>query len=136
MNDPLRSLKLLPWRSLLKYAAITTAIATAFDLLLLLALVYLVPLQKMFLIILAPPLGILIAFAVALGIGALAVYLTERQRNFILNTSNLWALVACLILCFWIKSLLPIPSFILNLSELTFVGIILGVFWKGRPYWR
>jgi len=136
MNDPLRSLKLLPWRSLLKYAAITTAIATALDLLLLLALVYLVPLRKMFLIILAPPLGILIAFALALGIGALAVYLTERQREFMINASNLWGLVACLILCFWIKSLLPIPSVIVKISELTLLGIILGVFWKGRPYWR
>ena len=103
MNDPLRSLKLLPWRSLLKYAAITIAIATAFDLLLVLVLDYLVALRKMFFIILAPPLGIVIAIAIALGIGALAVYLTERQREFMLNASTLWALVACLILCLWIK---------------------------------
>lgn len=136
MNDPLRSLKLLPWRSLLKYAAITIAIATAFDFLLLLALTYLVALRKMFFIILAPPLGIVIAIAIALGIGALAVYLTERQREFMLNASTLWALVACLILCLWIKSLLPIPSFILNISELSLLGIILGVFWKSRPYWK
>jgi hypothetical protein len=136
MNDPLRSLKLLPWRSLLKYAAITIAIATAFDFLLMLVLIYVVPLRKMFLIILAPPLGIVIEIAIALGIGALAVYLTERQRDFILNTSTLWALVACLILCLWIKSLLPIPSLLLNLSELSSIGIILGVFWKSRPYWR
>ena len=136
MNDPLRSLKLLPWRSLLKYAAITIAIATAFDLLLVLVLRYLVALQKMFFIILAPPLGIVIEIAIGLGIGALAVYLTERQREFMLNASTLWGLVACLILCLWLKSLLPIPSFILNLSELSFIGIILGVFWKSRPYWR
>ncbi|HAX80238.1 MAG TPA: peptide chain release factor 1 [Cyanobacteria bacterium UBA11372] len=136
MRDPLGGLKLLPWRSLVKYAAITTAIATAFDLLLFLAIAYLVPLRNMFLILLAPPLGILIAIAIALGIGALAVFLTERQREFMLNASNLWGLVGCLILCLWLRSLLPIPSFLLNLSELTIVGIILGVFWKGRPYWR
>ncbi len=136
MNDLLSRLKLLPWGALLKYAAITTAIATAFDLLLLLVQVYITPLQEMFAIILAPPLGILIAIAIALGIGALAVYITERQRDFILNTSTLWALVACLILCIWIKSLLPIPLFMLNFSEFTSIGIILGVFWKSRPYWR
>lgn len=136
MRDPVRSLKLLPWRSLLKYAAITTAIATAFDFLLLLALVYLVPLRKIFSIVLDPPLGIVIEIAIGLGIGALAVYLTERQRDLILNISKLWALIACLILWFWLKTFLPIPTLFLDFSQLTLLGLIIGVFWKGLRYWR
>lgn len=77
------------------------------------------------------------AIATAVGIGALAVYLCERWLpQVLLNTSSLWALVLCLLLGLVLKSLLPLPSLLLDLSQFTLVGVIVGVFWKGRPYWR
>jgi len=76
--------------------------------------------------------------AAAIGLGALAVYLLERQCTQVsINSSNLWALVPCLLLTLWLKSLLPLDSFgLLSLSESVLIGIIVGIFWKGRPYWR
>lgn len=77
------------------------------------------------------------AIATAVGIGTLAVYLCERWLpQVLLNTSSLWALVLCLLLGLVLKSLLPLPSLLLDLSQFTLIGVILGVFWKGRPYWR
>jgi hypothetical protein len=85
----------------------------------------------------SPPLGVLTKVAIAIGMGALTVYWLEIwQQRFLLNSSTLWALVGCLLLGLFIKSLLPLPTFLVDLSSLGLMGILIGVFWKGRPYWR
>lgn len=85
----------------------------------------------------SPPLGVLTQVAIAIGMGALAVYWLEVwQQRYILNSSTLWLLVGCLLLGLLIKSLLRLPDFLVDLSRLAFMGILIGVFWKGRPYWR
>jgi hypothetical protein len=74
--------------------------------------------------------------AAAVGVGALAVYLLKRfYPQVLINTASLWALIPCLLLFLFIKSLLPIPGLV-NLTYPQLLGIIVGVFWKGRPYWR
>lgn len=81
-------------------------------------------------------LGVFIPFVAALGMGALAVYFFERwQQQFLLNQASLWALVLCLLLGLLLKSLVLSP-FLISLSETALIGIAIGVFWKGRPYWR
>ena len=135
MSDPLRRLKFLPWRSLLQVAALTTIIVAVLEFLL--GLGYTHPVIHSTLSMLyASPLGLLINFAVAVGVGALGVYLLERfAQKVIINTASLWALVLCLALLLFLKSLL-LPPVLVDLNQTQLIGIVLGVFWKGRPYWR
>lgn len=137
MNDPLRRLKFLPWRSLFQVAAITAAIVIFLDVLLILGYTHLLALKQSLSLLYSPPLGLLVTFAVAIGVGALAVYLLEKLCKLVtINSANLWALILCLAVVFVIKSLLPIPALLFSLDQLGLIGIILGVFWKGRRYWR
>ena len=85
----------------------------------------------------APPLGVIINFAVVVGIGAIAVYLLEKIYNLSINAAILWALVLCLTVCLVVKLLLPLPkALLITFNEIQLMGIAIGVFWKGSPYWR
>jgi hypothetical protein len=69
--------------------------------------------------------------------GALAVYLLEWwQKQWLLNNSTLWALVLCLFIGLLLKSFLPLPAIFLTASKASLISLAVGVFWKGRPYWR
>ncbi|MGK7905401.1 MAG: peptide chain release factor 1 [Hormoscilla sp.] len=131
-------LKRLPWGSLLQVAALTTVIITVGEVILVWAFQKSFIVRNLLNLLLDGPLGVLMPVAAAIGLGALAVYLLEQQFVRIsINTSNLWALVPCLLLTLWIESLLSLPSLgLLSLSEPILIGIIVGIFWKGRPYWR
>ncbi len=136
MTDPLRRLKFLPWRSLIQVSALTTLIVVVLEFLLALGYTQTSVIRGTLSILYAPPLGLLMIIAAAVGVGALAVYLLERlYRQMVINTASLWALVLCLAVFLFLKSLL-LPSVLVDLSQIQLVGIILGVFWKGRPYWR
>ena len=129
-------LKRLPWRSLFLVAGLATAIATVAEQLLFWAFQEVAIVTQLLSIVLFPPLGTLIPVAVPMGLGVLTVYLLERwQTQVFVNTASLWALVPCLLLSLWLKSLL-VPYFLLGLSRTALIGIVLGVFWKGRAYWR
>ncbi len=137
MRDSLRRLKFLPWRSLLQVSALTTLIVAVLEFLLALGYTQTPVIRQALSILYAPPLGILTTFATAIGVGALAVYLLERlYRQVIINTASLWTLVLCLAVFLFLKSLLPILPVLVDLSEIQLLGIVLGVFWKSRPYWR
>lgn len=134
MTDPLRSLKYLPWRSLFQVSALTIGIVAALEIILNFALTKSSIISKIFNLLFAPPLGLLMAFFLAVGVGALAVYLLERfYTQTTISKNSLWALVLCLILILWLKVLL-IEPLILYLNEIQAIGMILGIFWKGRPY--
>ena len=129
-------LKRLPWQSLFLVAAAATAIATLTEQVLFWAFQEVAIVTQLLSIVLFPPLGTLIPVAVPMGLGVLTVYLLERwQTQVFVNTASLWALVPCLLLSLWLKSLL-VPYFLLGLSRTALIGIVLGVFWKGRSYWR
>ena len=99
-------LKRLPWRSLLQVAACTTVIITVGEVILVWAFQESLVARNILKLLLSGPLGVLIPVAAAIGLGALAVYLIERQCTQVrINTSNLWALVPCLLLTLWLKSL-------------------------------
>lgn len=137
MFDPLRGLKFLPWRSLLQVSLLVAVIAIVCDFLLALGYLQSDVVQRLLMLVYAPPFGILIQFAIAVGVGALGVYLLERYFRLVsINIPTLWALALCLAVVLLIKTLLPLPAIVFNLNEIGLVGIILGVFWKGRPYWR
>ncbi len=135
MSDFLRRLKILPWREMLQIAAIVNLTVLGIELFL--AWGTKIPaISNALRLLYSSSLGILIPVAIAVGMGALSIYFLEYwQQQFLLNQTNLWLLVFCLLLGVFLKSLLLPPLFI-SLSEATLIGIAVGVFWKGRPYWR
>ena len=136
MGNPLQRLKYLPWRSLFLLSSLIAVIVTAIDYLVVIGYNYSLVIQRTLTLLYTPPMGILIDFAFVVGIGALAVYLLEKFYRLSINTAVLWALVLCLAVCLVIKSLLPIPDVLVKFNEIQLMGIAIGVFWKGRPYWR
>lgn len=137
MADPLRSLKYLPWRSLLQVSGLTILIVIFLELLLSLGYKQFYLIRSTLLMLSAPPLSMITSVAVATGVGAFTVYLLERfYRQVFINTAILWALVPCLALVIFLKLQLPVQPLLVQLNYLQLVGIIVGVFWKGRPYWR
>ena len=137
MSNFLRRLKLLPWREMLQIAALVNCIVVGLELFLVWGWIQSEVFGKIFTLLFGSPLGILIPFAIAVGMGALAVYFLEYwQQQFLLNRTTLWVLVLCVLLGLVLKSFLPIPPLLASLSEEALMGVTVGVFWKGRPYWR
>lgn len=140
MANPLHRLKFLPWRSLFLLSGLVTLIVIGLDLFIWLGYNYSPPFRKALSILYGPTLGIVVDWAVVVGVGALAVYLLKKVfPNVIITSAVLWALVLCLAVCLVVRSLLFIPpDELVNLSqnEAQLIGIAIGVFWKGRPYWR
>ena len=136
MSALLQRLKYLPWRSLI-LTAILTVLAVALLELLLLAMVQHLPTVLPLLIVLFnPPLGLLVTLGAALGVGSLAVLILERQFQPVITAGGLWALVFCLAIAIFLRQLLPVPTLFLSFSGTQLILMMLGVFWKGRPYWR
>ncbi|PSO64602.1 MAG: peptide chain release factor 1 [Cyanobacteria bacterium QH_2_48_84] len=137
MNDPLRRFKSQPWKPLSQVAGLTTLLVILIEGVLSWILTQSDPLPRSLSPLLSPPLGIIVTVAAAVGVGILGVYLCERwQSQAMLNTASLWALILCLIVGLVLKSLLPLPAILVRLSFNMVVGVVVGVFWKGRPYWR
>lgn len=137
MSNFLQRLKLLPWREMLQISALVNCIVVGLELFLVWGLIQSEVFRKVFTLLGGSPLGILIPLAIAVGMGALAVYFLEYwQQQFLLNRVSLWVLVLCLLLGLLLKSFLPLPFFLVSLSETALMGVTVGVFWKGRPYWR
>lgn len=136
MSDPWRGFTQQPWTFLIKIAGIATAIALAMDLLFMASFLADTPLKLVLQSLYRNPFSPLLPFVTAVGFGALGVTLCEKQPNPIrLNTSRLWALILCLLGGLACKNLLPLPLEFVQLSQGGFVGTVVGVFWKGRPYW-
>jgi hypothetical protein len=137
MSNFLRRLKLLPWREMLQISALVNSIVVGLELFLAWGFMQSQLFRNILTLLFGSPLGILIPFAIAVGMGALAVYFLEYwQQQFLLNRISLWVLVLCIFLGLLLKSFLPIPTFLASLSETALIGIAIGVFWKARLYWR
>jgi uncharacterized oligopeptide transporter (OPT) family protein len=136
MRGPLYRLKFLPWRSLFQASIFTALAVLAIELLLSVAVQAVAIIATLVNSLFTPPLGILISCAIAVGVGALAVVILERLYRPGINASSLWALVLCLAIVFLVASLLPLSTNLFQFGYYQLVLIIVGVFWKGRPYWR
>ncbi len=143
MANPLRQLKYLPWTSLIIVSSMTLIIVTTLELVL--GLTYnqldegtqITIVRILAATLYSPLLSLFTTGAIGVGIGALAVFLLETfKKQVFINAGVLWALILCLIVSLIIRSYIPIPAFLTNVNQLQLVGIILGVFWKGKRYWR
>ncbi len=138
MNDPFRRLKFLPWISLLQISLITVLMAIAFDVLLARIAASVPVILNLLSKLLVSPIGVLLDLAIPVGIGALSVAVLERWfRQVIITNSTLWALVPCVALWLLLRSFVPLPTVLIpDINIVSLAGVVVGVFWKGRPYWR
>ncbi|MDS3861942.1 hypothetical protein RIF25_14145 [Thermosynechococcaceae cyanobacterium BACA0444] len=141
MFDPLRSLKFLPWRSLLSAAITTLTLAKIFDLGLMVVAGQSPEMRDFLQTVLTPPWGLLIVILLSVGLGALAVLFLETwfSPGRIVG-ATLWGLVLCLLLTLIviaiISGLTRVPAGLLDVNENVLIGLAVGVFWRGRRYWR
>lgn len=139
MRNPFWRLKSLPWIPLLQNALLTVLLATVLDIALVFLLNGLLEMWPagMNIILQGGIVALLLQFAAAGGLGALAVILMDRVfRQVRLDAGVLWALVGCLALVLYLKTLLPIPAFLVGISYVQFVGLLLGLFSQSRTHWR
>ena len=137
MNNPLQRLKQLPWVPLLLVALLTVFWASVLEIVLASSATYLKVIQDTLLLLFTPPLDTLIAMAIAMGIGALSVMFLEIvYPQVIISSGILWALIFCLFVILFIRDALPSPLNLLEPSSVMLIGSLLGVFLKGKPYWR
>lgn len=136
MNNPLRRLKQLPWLPLFLTALLTLFWATVVELLLRFGYENVLLIQQALEMLFTPPLSIIMGFAIAVGLGALAVtFLEIVYPQLFISTGVLWALLLCLFLLLFVRNLV-IPTILLEASYSMLIGSMLGIFLKGKPYWR
>ncbi|WP_421655523.1 hypothetical protein [Leptothermofonsia sp. ETS-13] len=136
MSNPLRPLKFMPWRSLFQAALLTALIIIFLEFVLLVATQQFPDLKGFIDEVLATSLDVLLIVAAGVGVGALAVIILERLGCPTMNTNSLWGLVACIFLIFLVRRLFPLPALLFDIDPTHIVSMIVGVFWKGRSYWR
>ncbi|MBD3881652.1 peptide chain release factor 1 [Phormidium tenue FACHB-886] len=137
MANPLQRLARLPWIPLLITAVLTNIWVFVLEFFLWFGAMRSPLINSSLSLLLSPPLGLITILAIAVCVGALAVYLLEIvYPNVIINAGVLWALVPCLLLGIVIKNLLPLPASLVSLDEGQLISMILGIFIKGKPYWR
>jgi len=129
-------LKRLPWLVLFQVAIVTAIVAIALEFLLGVS-VSIPAMQSVLTILLSPTLGLITVFAIAVGIGSLAVFVFERLNQPLINTGSLWALVLCLAIVLLVVGIVGIlPLGLVGVSYPQVVGLVVGIFWKGQPYWK
>jgi hypothetical protein len=96
--------------------------------------------QNTVVMLLSPPLGLVVTLAIGVGVGALGLYLLEIvYPNLRIDTGVMWALVLCLIIAVALKVAIlaaTIPVNLVSPNQTQMIGVVLGVFLKGKPYWR
>ncbi len=138
MRDPLRQLRQLPWAAAFASACLAVFLITVLEAILVFVLLPLPSLSGVWELLFSGPLWQILRLVIAALVGALAVLLFERLYGWItLQTGILWALVGCLMVVLFGRSLFGsiIPGLFTSSSLDYLLGVIIGVFWKGRPYW-
>lgn len=139
MSNPLSSLKYLPWSSLFQSAAVTIAIATLLDYGLYWGLDQWLQTQPGTTVQTVLSVLFFATLAAAYGIGALSLLITERFfREVVLTAKTIWALIGCVILFYWIRTLLSgtVPGRLMYLDLYSMTLIALGAFFTGKRHWR
>lgn len=136
MRSPLERLKHLPWLVLFQVASLTAFGAVLLEYAVVLAAA--VPVVGQVLGILgSPTIALLTIFVIAMAVGALAVIILERFQRISINVANLWALVACTALVLvLVQAIGLLPLGWVGMSYPQLIGVVLGVFLKGQPYWK
>jgi len=134
----MQRLRYLPWRSLFLTAAVTIFCTIVLSYAVGFSTMNSAIVRQVFATLYTPPWRTLTDFAVATGVGAIAVYFLETLfPRTAINTNVLWTLILCLMVVLIVKSFLPLPEGLIAPSQISLLGIVLGVFLLGgKRYWR
>lgn len=133
--NPIEQFKRLPWRSLAQAAIVVVLFVTLLEFGMAFGLQF-SPVSAALRLLFTPPLGLLTECAISFGLGVLSVIVLERIDHFSIRAGSLWGLVLCVVVAFLIKGWLPIGNALFRVEQLQIGGLLIGIFWKGRPYWR
>jgi hypothetical protein len=138
MSSLVRRLQVFPWKELVRVSALSLVLFVIVDILLQVGQAYSPVTQRVINFILSMPvLTLLLNQSGGLGLGALSVAVLERfYRNVYITAGSLWALFACLLLGLLIVYSLPVPGLIIGLGQIPLLGLVVGIFWKGRSHCR
>ncbi|HEY9664057.1 MAG TPA: peptide chain release factor 1 [Allocoleopsis sp.] len=140
MRNPLQRLRYLPWLQLSMAALLTALVIAIVEYSLFMVAGQIPAIGNVLLFLFSSPFVAILQFLLAIGVGAVAVIsLDKLYPGMVINTAVLWALVPCVLLAIGLKSLLLEGSMgggLVSLNEISLFGMIVGIFWKGRPYWR
>ncbi len=134
----MNSLKYLPWRSLFLSSLVGIAIVKAADLIVDKIVNRLDSTSVLIRFLLTPSGFTLICACAGLAAGSLGVIFLERfERSSPIYSSTLWALVLCTLISLWLVQHLGIAGLsLIGIDYVHVIGIIVGVFWRGKRYWR
>lgn len=134
----MNTLKYLPWRSLFLASILAVVVMKAIDLLAARSVLHLGNSSALAQLLITPAGYILLFVCGGLALGGLGVSFLERlAANGPIYASTLWALVLCLLISAAIATYFPIDGLgLAGLSQPHAMTIIVGVFWRGKPYWR
>ncbi|HEY9626900.1 MAG TPA: peptide chain release factor 1 [Coleofasciculaceae cyanobacterium] len=140
MGNPLQRLSRLPWTSLAITAVLTSIWIFVMEFFLGFGIARSSLVQDTLVLLLSPPLGLIVTLAIGVGAGMLGLYLLEIvYPSLRIDTGVMWALVLCLIVAIALKATLlseAIPLTLVSPNQTQLIGVVLGVFLKGKPYWR
>jgi len=138
MRKPFARLKFLPWRSLFQAALLAVLLlALPIDGLLQVAIRNgdrSPALESLLSLLMSPLVSLVLSLGIPVALGAFAVYVLERVDRSSISTGSLWGLVLCVVLMLLLEQWLLFGSPSFSMTELVLIAV--GVFWKGRPYWR
>lgn len=138
MRDPIRQLRELPWAATVSAAGVTVLLTVALEALLIYGLLPQESFQRIFATLFSPPLGQVVLLLLSALVGALALTVFERLYGWIRpNIATLWALIASVVLVMFVRSLFQniVPMALTGTGFDNAMGIAIGIFWKGKPYW-
>jgi hypothetical protein len=128
------SLKYRPWRSLVFAALLSSLVVKMTDLILGQILNHFIGAELWMKFLLTKPGFTLLSVCSGLAIGSLGVvFLEQFENDRMFYSSTLWILVGCILISLWLILRLDIGGLsLVKIHYISTVGIIVGVFWKGR----
>ncbi len=132
---PMEQFKRLPWRSLAQASIVVVLFVTLLEFGIAFGLQF-PQVSAALRLLFEPPLGLLTECAIAFGLGVLSVVALERIDRASIRAGSLWGLVLCIVVAFLIKGWLPIGNALFRVEQLQIGGLLVGIFWYARPYWR
>jgi hypothetical protein len=136
MNRFLKRLKYEPWSVLLQVSLLSIGVWIAIDMLLSFSANRVDGIYNVLLVLYSRQWAGITNEVAGAGLGALAVWIWEVfYQPMKPDPTRLWMLIFCLLVGLLIVYSLPVPGVLVKIGRIPLMGIVIGVFGKGRAYW-
>lgn len=130
----------IAWGVLFTVAALTVFMASLADIGLRLMAAQIEQLRDAISMTQLPTLFVIRETIVGIIVGISAFSMLDRSTTatqVTINRLNLWSLILCVVVALGVRSFVPLYGIYISGFNLTLVvGVVLGVFWQSRRYWR